>query len=47
MDKESEKILLQVIKLILYSKLSYWESIGILEHAKMEIHKIVDEEVEN
>lgn len=44
--EESDKLMMQIVKLVLQSKLSYWESIGLLEHTKMEIHRIVDEEVD-
>ena len=40
-EKEEE----QICKIILESDLNYWESLGMLEHIKLELKRIIDENI--
>lgn len=43
---ESEKIEEKILKIIDNSDLSYWETIGMLQHMILEIHEIVTQDVD-
>ena len=37
---------MQICEIILNSKLSYWETLGMLEHIKMELKRLLDKHME-